>query len=84
MQDVGKEIAAARDFSQLAALMPILEAELTRLAVQVTSRMAGKVRDGTLTPDEAVAAWHELTALAGIERHFRSRIASGRAGLSKS
>lgn len=83
MMDEGKKLATARDYAQLAALIPYLEGETFRMSAGVIVRTCQKVREGTLTPDAAIAAWHEINAIEGINRHFRSKVAAGMAETSK-
>lgn len=84
MTDAGKVIAAARDYAQIAAFMPILEAELSRLTTRTQADALRKLQEGLLTPELALQAWQEMAAILGVSRHFRSLAASGAASVGKS
>lgn len=71
------EIETALDGARLAGSLPTITEEVTRMKTTVENRIYAAIRDGRLTPDMAMNAWHEMQAYSRFFNNVRSRVKVG-------
>lgn len=72
------DLRAMSQGAQFAALMPELEAQVSKLQKEVQARVYAAIRDGTLTDEAAKLAWIELYTQAGLLRKLATKVNLGR------
>lgn len=61
----------------LRTALPTLEAELEQQSSITARRIFDAIRDGNLTPEKAMNAWHELYGYERLLRRLRKRVRHG-------
>lgn len=71
------DLARIREATAIQGLLPYLEAEVARMERALENRVLTALRNGTLTPDDALHAWMEKSAIRSIVTRFDQRIKVG-------
>jgi len=72
------QLARATGLSPLLALLPIVQGEVDKLQAGLVKAVLASVKNRTLTPEAAFAAWMEFSALESVVVRLKQRAAQGR------
>lgn len=72
-----EEMRQITDGAAYAALLPKLQQDVEGMKQALQTKVFRQIREGTLTPDAALAYWIELKSLADLVSRFSTRVTIG-------
>lgn len=66
------------------AVLPIIEAEASRMRATVFAKVFTGLRDGTLTPEQALNFWTEIYAYHRLLKNFEQVVSMGHSAAARS
>lgn len=70
-------MAKVNDGARIAHMLPDMEREIGSLMHTVETRMYQAIANGSLTPEAAVTAWHEMAAYRNLLKRYQTRVKVG-------
>lgn len=79
MTTESEDLGAIGDGARLVGMMPYLNAELEAMERSLFTKILASIKDKTLTPDTAFAAWLEFASFRALSHRMQTRTKLGMA-----